>query len=445
VRRSVPVVACKGQKVRDVLDRHPKLVRVGPLDAMYAGARVWMLWGPSECSDSSGYLSVLSRIAEGGPRSRVGLKPRRDRLVWEFDPNLDPSMVAGDLDLDPTSVDQTMDRLVSLKLDQPIFVANLRGYVALGIDHGIGDAHAIIEIGAALSRAGAPLPAGFVPPIPVVNVTKPLATVARRILVGAPASVAADIGYEARMQRMRRRDLRAVKGMAESHERGLCGDTVPNYSTMFVKSERTFVGALRNFRDRYCSGTSTTALMFYRVRHELSRAGVSLTDTTGVLTDLRRYLPPGQSTLANMSPVVWMASPEGQALPEFAASFYRSVVSTYPATRAVVGAALWPLRSKSGGGAGDGHRGDGGRIEVVMSDVSRVPSLQKVRVRDQADPLGVVALPPAGRNYLNLAFIRSRGEIHLTATYYADVLPPETLRTALQRALTVEMLDADRA
>jgi hypothetical protein len=432
--------------VRDVLDRERKLVRVGPLDAMYAGARVWTVWGPTESADSSGYFAVLSRIAQGGPRNRVGLKPRRDRLVWEFEPNLDPSMVAGDLDLDPTNIEQTMDRLVSLKLDQPIFVASLQGYVALGIDHGIGDAHAIIEIGAALSRAGAPLPTGFLPPIPTPNVTKPLATVARRIMVGAPARVAADIGYEARMQRMRRRDIRAVEGMAESHEGVLRGDAVRNYSTMLVRSDPTFLAALRDFRSKYRSDTSITALMFFYVRRELSRSGVRLTDTTGVLTDLRRYLPPDKSTLANMSPVAWMASPEGQSLPEFAASIYRTVVSTYPATRAVLGAALWPLRSKLSGGGGDGHGDDRGGIQLVMSDVSKVPSLQKVQFRDQhTDRLGVVALPPAARNYLNLAFLRNGDEIQLTATYFADVLPPERLRAALQRALTIETLDVEKA
>jgi hypothetical protein len=353
-------------------------------------------------------------------------------------------MVAGDLDLDPMNIEQTMDRLVSLKVDQPIFAANLQGYLAIGIDHGIGDAHAIIEIAAALTREGAPLPTGFVPPTPALNVTKPMATVARRIITGAPISVAADIVHEARLQSMRRRGVRAVEGTQKSPEGVLRGDTVPSYSTMFVRSGPAFLEALRDFRRQYFSGTSTTALMFFCARRELSRSAVRLTGTTGVLTDLRRYLRPNETTLANMSPVARVASPEGQALPEFAASFSRSVMSTYPATRAMAGAALWPLRSKSIDDAGDGHRGQADKIELVMSDVTKLPSLQKVHYRDQgADRINVVALPPAGRNYLTLAFLRVGGEIQLTATYFPDELSPKTLRAALQRALTIETLYVD--
>jgi hypothetical protein len=353
-------------------------------------------------------------------------------------------MVAGDLDLDPTNIEQTMDRLVSLKVDQPIFAANLHGYLGMGIDHGIGDAHAIIEIAAALTREGAPLPAGFVPPIPTLNVAKPLATVARRIMTGAPASVAADIVHEARMQRMRRRGIQAVDATHESHKRVLYSDTGPNYSTMFLRSEPRFLDALRDFRSQSCRETSITALLFYFVRRELRRSRVCLTDTTGVLTDLRRYLRPDESTLANMSPVASVASPDGQALPEFAANFHRSVMSTYPATRAVAGAALWPLRPRSSADAVYGYGGDGRKIELVMSDVTKVPSLQKIHYRSEClDRVNVVALPPGGRNYLTLAFLRVASEIQLTATYFPDVLPPEQLRTALQRALTIETLYVD--
>ena len=428
-----------------MLDRKPKLVRVGPLDATYAGAKVWVLAGPTESRDSSGYLPVLSRIAEGGPRSRVGLKPRRDQLLWEFEPTLDPSMVGGDLDLDPMKIEETMDRLVALKVDQPIFAANLHGYLAIGIDHGLGDAHAIIEIAAALTREGAPLPKGFVPPMPTLNVTKPMATVARRIITGAPIGIAADIVLEARMQSMRRRGVWADEGTQKSAEEASFGDKLPYYSTMFVRSGPAFLEALRDFRRQYFRGTSTTALMFFFARRELGRAGVRLTGTTGVLTDLRRFLRPNEATLANMAPVARMASPEGQTLPEFASSFHRSVMSTYPATRALAGVALWPLRSKSIDGAGDAHRGKADRVELVMSDVTKLPSLQKVHYRGpDTARINVVALPPAGRNYLTLAFLRVGSEIQVTATYFPDVIPPEILRAALQRALTIESLYVDQ-
>lgn len=408
----------------------------------FAGARVWVLIGPTP-ADAGSYHAVLSRIAEGGPANRVGLQPQRDRRDWRFEPRLPPSVVAGDIDLDPTDVDATMTQLASRTVDQPIVAGNIAGHLALCIDHGIGDAHAIAEIAAALTRPGAPLPSGYLPPQQDMNVTRPLARVAYRMLAAGPVGIARDVTHELNAAKTRR---------AASETAGRSGG-VPSvspssgYSTIFIRSQPGFLPAVRELRDRRYRGTSVATLVFYALRRSLAQCledcGAHLAPTTGLLTDLRRYLRPGEATLANLSMVAQAVTPRGQTLADFGASVTRATGahSSYPATRTLAVCAMRALRPPAralGPGVADGR---GGNIEVTFSDVSRLPSLRKFQYRsDSRDRITAVALPPGARNQLTIALVTVGDELQLTATYFPDVIPAEPLRAALNQGLTFDVL-----
>lgn len=420
--------------------RHGR-VRVGPLDTEFAGARVWVLIGPTP-ADGSSYHAVLSRIAAGGPANRVGLQPQRDRRDWRFDARLSPSVVAGDIDLDPTDVDGTMTQLAHRTVDQPILAGNIAGHLALCIDHGIGDAHAIAEIAAALTRPGEPLPAGYLPPQQDLNVTRPLSRVAYRMLAAGPVGIARDVAHELNAGRTRR-------AAAETDQGGgvPAAVTTPGYSTVFIRSRPGFLPAVRELRDRRYRGTSVATLVFYALRRSLADCledcGPRLAPTTGLLTDLRRYLRPGEATLANLSTVAQAVTPRGQTLADFGASVARATGahSSYPATRTLAVCALRALRPPAH--TLDPRVADGphGNIEVTFSDVSRLPSLRKFQYRsDSSDRITAVALPPGARNQLTIALVTVGDELQLTATYFPDVVPAEPLRAALKRGLTFDVL-----
>ncbi|MHC9291444.1 hypothetical protein ACRCUN_03210 [Mycobacterium sp. LTG2003] len=410
----------------------------------FAGARVWVLIGPTP-ADAGSYYAVLSRIAEGGPANRVGLQPQRDRRDWRFDPRLSPSVVAGDIDLDPTDVDGTMTQLARRTVDQPILAGNIGGHLALCIDHGIGDAHAIAEIAAALTRPGEPLPAGYLPPQQDLNVTRPLSRVAYRMLAAGPAGIARDVAHELNAGRARR----AATEAAGQAERVSAADSTSGYSTIFIRSQPGFLPAVRELRDGRYRGTSVATLVFYALRRSLSQCledgGARLAPTTGLLTDLRRYLREGEATLANLSTVAQAVTPRGQTLAEFGASVSRAAGanSSYPATRTLAVCALRALRPQApapGSGVAEAHIGN---IEVTFSDVSRLPSLRKFQYRsDSSDRITAVALPPGARNQLTIALVTVGHELQLTATYFPDVIPAEPLREALKRGLTFDVLAA---
>lgn len=435
-------VAIEG--VGAVLRHQHGRVRVGPLDVEFAGARVWVLIGPTP-ADASAYYAVLSRIAEGGPRNRVGLQPQRDRRSWRFDSRLAPSMVAGDLDLDPCDVDTTLTQLARRNVDQPILAANLGGHLALCIDHGIGDAHAIGEIAAALTRPGEPLPTGFLPPQHELNVGVPLTRVARRTFASGPAGIARDIGYELEVARVHRD--RAGAG-AQSAPTAVAAAT-SGYSTTFLRSQPGFLPMVRQLRDHRYHGTSVATLVFYALRQNISQCfddcGVRLTPTTGLLTDLRRYLRPGEATLANLSMVAHAVTPAGQTLAEFAASVTRATGadSSYPATRTLAVGALRAVRRTGPAADSSVAVGRPGNVALTLSDVSRLPSLRKFQYRsDSTDRITAVALPPGGRDQLTIALVTVGDELQLTATYFPEVVPAAPLRAALQRSLTLEALTA---
>jgi hypothetical protein len=346
-------------------------------------------------------------------------------------------MVRNDLDLDPADVSSTMGRLVSLDVDYGISAANVRGYLAIGIDHGIGDAHAVCEIVASLTRDGAPQPCGFAPPVPELNVANPLSTVARRIMAAAPADIASDIALELKMRMLRRgKPLEATTSTSDGPVRR---NAAPAYAVAFVRSSPGYTAELRDFRNRHLTGISLSTLMFYAIRRSLEAGGIAVTDTTDVTTDLRRYLRPGESTLANLSTVATIASPKGQTLRDFAANLHSAVTSTYPATRALASAVLWHLRSK-GEGNGQDEASTGGRVQLLVSDVSRLPSVQKLAFQPRSiDRIVAVAMPPA-RNSVTLCIVRLGDEIHVTGTYYPDVVSGEELTDALSCGLTLEPL-----
>lgn len=430
---SVARVATGGREL--VVMQQPGRVRVGPLDAEFAGARVWVMIGPTEAVNSSRYHAVLSQIAQRGPANRVGLRPQPHRRIWEFDPHLPASTVLGDLDIEVTAVDAAMDHLIRQPVDQPIHAAHVGGYLALCFDHGVGDAHAFAEIAASLTGAQDPPESGFLPPQPTSTLHRPLSRIARRALTAGPAAITRDVAHELAIMRARRTS--APDGERASSPDPAGGD----YSTVFLRSEPGYLAAVRALRDRRYPAATAASLIFYGIRSSLHLAGVQLSVTTSFLTDLRRYLRTGEGTLANLSTVAEAVTPDGQSFEDFAASLARATTTTYPATRTLAACAAWALRRPGRDGA-DGLAGDGdGKVSLTLSDVSRLPSLRKFRYRSGGDhPIVAVALPPGARNHLTIALTGVAGELQLTATFFPDTLDAAQLRAALERGLTLDAL-----
>lgn len=409
----------------------PTRAWVGPLDAEFAGPRVWILVGPSQRQDSSGYREILTTIAAGGPRHRVGLQPRNGRFGWEFDPGPGAASIA-DVDvLDPTDTEAVLNQLVGRDVDAPVFAANLAGYLAISFDHGIGDAHAFVEVIAALTNPGPPTATGFVAPVPACNVKRPTTVVARRVLGAVARELVGDIRHELTVRATSRGQAAAAGTTPELPVHGHTG-----YRVAFVRSAPGYFERLRQIRDEFHPGVSTTALMFHTVRRRLIEAGIPLTETTGVLTDLRRYLRPGESTLANLSTVVQVATPEDSTLADFAANLRRSMRSSYPATRALAAAAVVAVKSRSGKANQRDVTHAAGGVQLALSDVTKLATLRKFGFDSGAgDPVVAVALPPGAPHHLTVCFVRTRDELQVTATYHPDIVDHDALRGAVEQAL----------
>jgi hypothetical protein len=413
-------------------------VRVGRLDAEFAGARVWVIVGPTPWSDARVYLPVLEKVARNTVDNRLGLRPRPGTRMWDYRTDFGDQNLIDSSGLDADDLEATMNHLVGLPSREPILVGNAGGYVLLGIDHGLGDAHVIIELVAALTKAGEAELGAFHPPAPPRHfVANPLEIVARTVLSGGVANVIRDVRRERQMRRMRRSS--EAQSANPATEGSPAPATATQYATVFVRSEPDFMKQLRVVRDDLYGSASVSAVLFYGLRKAFSDVGVNLADTTGVLTDLRRFLGPDQATFANLSTPVAVPSPPGQTAEEFAGELTEALKSTYPVTRTLAAAALLPIRRRLASRHSSADAPADRTLMVTISDISKIKALQTFSYRpDGGYPVHVVALPPGGKDQITVATSRIGGEVQATATFYPDMVSAEHVRESLRRALTLD-------
>ncbi|MGW0036389.1 hypothetical protein [Gordonia sp. NPDC003376] len=382
---------------------------------------------------------MLQKIADGGPRQRVGLIPDRGRLTWRFDPFIDSRYVLHDVAIDRADPARTIGALMSRPLEAPIGAYADNGYLVIGIDHGIGDAHVIFEIIAALSGEVEDS-SGFRSPPGVteqpVGLPRAFLSAFRETPRGVAREVGALCGSAARAvirhiadedttERHRRR--------AEPHDL----ETSYSIALTSARSEAGFVDELRQWRDSQMSSTSISALLFYAVWQGMLEAGIDLFHEVEFLVDLRRYLRAGQGTLGNLASVatVDVTSADGSAV-----QFGELLGEELRTHRALIrGGLAGVIRrlclQRRLRGVSDLR--DSSQPRLMFSEVSKVPEAKKVAWAKPSDESTfVVALPPGSAQRISVAVFALDGVVHLSASYCPDIVDGDLVRRGLELALT---------
>ena len=131
-----------------------KMVRVGSLDIAMAGDPVWVVAGPVAGDVQSQFADVLARMAAHGPRFRVGLIPRTTERSWEYT-DKPGALLKADL-TGARTPEQILERVLGRPAPAPISLAQVGEYVCVCFDHGVGDAHVMMEMLAGIAARSSP-------------------------------------------------------------------------------------------------------------------------------------------------------------------------------------------------------------------------------------------------------------------------------------------------
>lgn len=405
-------------------------IRISPLDALATGPRPYIVMGPLQARNAEAFAPVLDAIATGGSANRIGLIPRRDTLDWSYEVDRLPAAVDPSCAVDGRDIAASLNRLVRIPVTEPVQGYITDGYLGISFDHGIGDSHLMIETMAALSRGGNPAAGGFVAPVPQPNLSNPLSTVGRIALASHPLMTLKEVADRHLLTRRRR-----LKPPSHLKVSSSPATTESQYAVTFVRSDPALLDRLNAVRKTLTPRPSLTAMLFYNITRGLTDAGVTLSDRVGMLVDMRRYLPDGDFTLGNLSMVASIDYSPTSSIEEFSSMMKAQVGSRYPIAHTLGASAL--VRARRAAGPLAPHRGDpSAPVELMLSDISRHPSLDKIAWdQNGVDPVFAVALPPGSGNHITVCMSWCGADIQLTATHYESVVASAVVEDGLRRAV----------
>ncbi len=409
------------------------------------GNPVWVVAGPVAGDVQSRFTDVLARMALHGPRSRVGLIPTTAERSWVY--TVKPGAL---LKTDLTGArtpEQILDRVLGRPAPAPISMVQVGEYVCVCFDHGIGDAHVMMEMLAAITARNSPR--GFVEPVPdPAIVDRPLRTALvtyarsskhRRLLAAEFAQ--STFTTVVRKARNAFRNFKAQRGHAT---------VVRGYEAIYVESKPGFVGDVRAWRDARHPAASVTSVITLSIHRALRAAAIPVADEVDVLIDLRRLLPQGVETLANLSTIATVDAGRNMTFDEFSEHFRLRTSSGWPLVKTAAHLGLGRIAFAFGFRPKPkwwlvGKPADSGLVEVTVSDISKLPSTSKLDLTRPEMAVMAVALPPGTNRSLTLAlWVSAAGRLQVTATLPPGLIDRDTLRRALDTALSPAIFDCDR-
>ncbi|MET4428226.1 MULTISPECIES: hypothetical protein [unclassified Mycolicibacterium] len=421
-------------------------VRVGSLDLAMAGDPVWVVAGPVADDVECQFTDVLARMAANGPRLRVGLIPATSGRLWECT-DKPGALLKADL-AGARTPEQILERVLGRPAPAPISLVQVGAYVCVCFDHGIGDSHVMMEMLAAITARNAPR--GFVEPVPnPALIDRPLRTAlvtfARNSEHRGPLTLEfAQSTFTAVVHKARKmfHNFKTQHGHTA---------TVRGYEAIHVVSKPGFVRDVRAWRDARHAGASLTSVVIFSIHRALRAAGIPVADDVDVLIDLRRRLPRGVETLANLCTITKVAAGRNMTFDEFSDQFRVRTSSGWPLVKTAAHLGLGRIALALGVRPSPkwwlvGTPAESGLVEVTYSDISKIPSTSKLDfTRPEAGVLAV-ALPPGTTRSLTIAlWVSAAGQVQVTATQPPGLIDRDTLRRALETALNPAVVACDRS
>ena len=414
--------------------------RVSGLDALSAGTGVWVLAGPVAAADDAGIVRGLQRLVDSDTDQRVGLVPDRASMCWFDEQTIDDRYLLSQKHIDASDPVLTLTQAMS---EVPVLgvQADAAGHhLLVAFNHGIGDAKVMAEVVAELSRSDeeselAATPLQVATPRPLRLAHKAALRAAPGAFMTALACVGARLGREFVGGAYRR--VAGARGSRPTEELAATKMTV-----CYVRSKPSFLGELAQWRAAHAPDTSTNSILFHRIWHGIREVGLDPIDEVELLVDLRRHLPKGADSYANLAAVSSVHIAADMTPVEFGSRVADEMVSLRPLIRA--GLASLARNARNGTRLHQLCAPDMPvRPRLTISDISRAPGISKIAWRTDASKGAdvqrtfAVALQPGSAERISLGLCTIDGIVHATATFSPDVVSPEAVERGVSLALNL--------
>jgi hypothetical protein len=383
-------------------------------------------------------------MASHGPALRVGLIPAGGTRRWNFDDRPGDTAIDATFTFDSDDVNEMLAQFMKTSPKVPIqIIAPAAGdYVCMYVDHGVGDAHLIIELFLALSQAAKI--GDFVPPIPG-SLRTPLLSSFWNAAKSDPKglwSEALALGKSAIGRKRPPDDDTPQEAASESRAVRAEGDSA---TAVFAKSRVGYTDDLRAYRASTGQTASVTTYVMRSIYHAFRDCGINVSDDLLVMIDLRRFLPAGRFSLANLSAAVTVPVRPEMSAEEFTLAVFLQAMSRKPLLRLMGRSVVARMKGLPTvvdivTSQDQSMRADE-PLTLAISDVTKVADGSKVYWPPGLDVNDInlaIALQSPDRNSINVCMITAPDDdkaIHLTATFYTSRLDPELVRKALTQAL----------
>jgi hypothetical protein len=406
-------------------------------DRMGRGGFIASAFGPLVMPSRRAIVDALIRMAEAGPAARVGLSFHPRGAGWSWDPaRLAETCEASVTIVPPIEPAAVGDALCGytrhLDTTRPLQYLIAGDYLIQLFDHSIGDSAILLGLPAAILgvAAGGELPEWITAP----EDRRPLRLAIEHTFARHPGRIPAMLaarrepGTEARIGTARPARPRRPGTLARATE-----PWQPQLEFAYAMGSRESAREIRAWSREHHSGASFTAMMMVLLRRSLETHGIPVAPTSTLVYDLRRYLPPGATTLGNFITGIPLLV-EDPDDPEQLEHRIRQTVNT-ARPLAALAAGTFKYRAGlvrpwvRGPSAGDPV------AQLVLSNVGVSRTLQMMPWdRAAGTPLqAVFGVRSVGAEQVSVLMSLLDADLHVTATFHGNVFEPEVVRDALRQ------------
>ncbi|TFI44533.1 hypothetical protein E4P29_07150 [Rhodococcus sp. 1R11] len=433
----------------------PSHVTVHETDVALAGNWTVVAFGPVDHGGVDGIRRALRTTMSVGPAVRVGLHPDSGTRRWRYDPDAPLQAVREDSAITEGEYDAAMAQLLAAHDPAEPLSITVRGdHVVFYMDHGLGDGQMIINLSHTLADPDARN--GIVPRWATAAQTRhPLAVAAMRCFGTDPK----------RLPRLLRSRIHPGIGVCgrKPASGGPTGHAAP---TQAVSTQRASTDAhapvevvaaaatiectreLARWRDDHRPGQSISILFFAALDAALRSEGMAVDDVAKVLFDVRRYLPPELTTLANLSAGIDVYLPDTTDTVLLSRQWRRIIESGHPIANLILVALRSKLaRLRSAPATDTPPPTTPDTIRLALSDMGRHARLNDIAFVGDTQGSYRVMVAPASHGHITLTTARLRDSIRVAASFHSHFVDADTIRRALRTACSkpIALLEADTA
>lgn len=406
----------------------PATYAVHETDVLMAGNWTVSAYGPIDHGGVDGVRRALETAMSVGSSARLGLVPDTRSRNWVFSPDRVLGAVREAPALNSEDYDQAMVRALGDRdPSSPISITVAGDHAIVYLDHGVGDGQMTLNLSELLSSASAR--AGVVPKW-TAN------TAEQRPLLRAGLG-----WYREDPRRLLALRSRAAQGSAPAGAATV--PWTPSVASVYAHSSEHYPDELQAWRKKNRPKASLSALFFAALTRAFREENLDIDNTVKVLFNVRRYLKPADTSLANLSAGIDLPLVDAGDIEEISEAISTATASGRPIANLAAASIKSKIARRRGLTAPNpGSVAASGPIRLTLTDMGPIDRTHNIQ-RLQGSSFDYAAMvSPAGPRYVTLAIGRTPA-FNVTASFHDNIVDSAAIRRALERVCNgaIELLE----